>query len=62
VAVLMLVWDDRTSVEEFKKDGLMATHDEETEEYFNGSKVHCFLCPRNPDDGRSKVQGCQVST
>jgi phospholipase D1/2 len=24
--------------------------------------VHCFLCPRNPDDGRSIVQGCQVST
>ncbi|KAG6739288.1 hypothetical protein POTOM_056879 [Populus tomentosa] len=58
-----LIYITGCSVEEFKKDGLMATHDdEETEEHFNGSKVHCFLCPRNPDDGRSIVQGCQVST
>ncbi|CAK7353678.1 unnamed protein product [Dovyalis caffra] len=62
VTVLMLVWDDRTSVEEFKKDGLMATHDEETERYFRNSKVHCVLCPRNPDDERSITQGFQVST
>ncbi|KAL6551357.1 Hydrolyzes glycerol-phospholipids at the terminal phosphodiesteric bond [Orobanche minor] len=34
VRVLMLVWDDRTSVGQLKKDGLMATHDQETEEYF----------------------------
>ncbi|KAI5586594.1 hypothetical protein POPTR_006G253900v4 [Populus trichocarpa] len=62
VTVLMLVWDDRTSVLDFKKDGLMATHDEETEKYFRGSKVHCILCPRNPDVGRSVIQGFQVST
>ncbi|XP_011039694.1 PREDICTED: phospholipase D alpha 1-like [Populus euphratica] len=62
VTVLMLVWDDRTSVLDFKKDGLMATHDEETEKYFRGSKVHCILCPRNPDVGRSMIQGFQVST
>ncbi|CAM8912418.1 unnamed protein product [Rhodiola kirilowii] len=34
VRVLMLVWDDRTSVGLLKKDGLMATHDEETEQFF----------------------------
>ncbi|KAJ6330016.1 hypothetical protein OIU76_008778 [Salix suchowensis] len=62
VTVLMLVWDDRTSVPEFKKDGLMATHDEDTEKYFKGSKVKCILCPRNPDVGRSMIQGFQVST
>lgn len=62
VTVLMLVWDDRTSVLDFKKDGLMATHDEETEKYFRGSKVHCILCPRNPDVGKSMIQGFQVST
>ncbi|KAL6551336.1 Phospholipase D [Orobanche minor] len=50
VRVLMLVWDDRTSVDQLKKDGLMATHDQETEEYFQGSNVHCVLCLRNPDD------------
>ncbi|KAL8522297.1 hypothetical protein ACS0TY_012437 [Phlomoides rotata] len=62
VRVLMLVWDDRTSVNLLKKDGLMATHDEETEQYFQGTEVHCVLCPRNPDDGGSMVQNLQVST
>ncbi|OWM78275.1 phospholipase D alpha 1 [Punica granatum] len=62
VRVLMLVWDDRTSVGLLKKDGLMATHDEETEQYFQGSDVHCVLCPRNPDDGGSIVQDLQIST
>ncbi|GJU86511.1 phospholipase D alpha 1 [Tanacetum coccineum] len=31
VKVLMLVWDDRTSVDVLKKDGLMCTHDEDAE-------------------------------
>ncbi|KAJ6394595.1 hypothetical protein OIU77_023743 [Salix suchowensis] len=62
VRVLMLVWDDRTSVGLLKKDGLMATHDEETEHYFQNTDVHCVLCPRNPDDGGSFVQDLQIST
>ncbi|ERN03744.1 phospholipase D alpha 1 [Amborella trichopoda] len=62
VRVLMLVWDDRTSVGLLKKDGLMATHDEETENYFHDTDVHCVLCPRNPDDGGSFVQDLQIST
>ncbi|KAK9141712.1 hypothetical protein Syun_011112 [Stephania yunnanensis] len=62
VKVLMLVWDDRTSVDLLKKDGLMATHDEETENYFQNTDVHCVLCPRNPDDGGSMVQNLQIST
>ncbi|KAG5229098.1 phospholipase [Salix suchowensis] len=62
VRVLMLVWDDRTSVCLLKKDGLMATHDEETEHYFQNTDVHCVLCPRNPDDGGSFVQDLQIST
>ncbi|KAA8525461.1 hypothetical protein F0562_007316 [Nyssa sinensis] len=62
VRVLILVWDDRTSVEAVKKDGLMATHDQETKEYFRNTKVRCVLCPRNPDDGRSMVQGFGIST
>ncbi|XP_020238588.1 phospholipase D alpha 1 [Cajanus cajan] len=62
VMVLMLVWDDRTSVPDFKKDGLMATHDQETADYFRNTKVNCVLCPRNPDDGRSIVQGFEIST
>ncbi|EPS65578.1 hypothetical protein M569_09194 [Genlisea aurea] len=62
VRVLLLVWDDRTSVGLLKKDGLMATHDEETEHYFKDTEVHCVLCPRNPDDGGSFVQDLQIST
>ncbi|CAN1844310.1 Phospholipase D alpha 1, partial [Linum perenne] len=62
VRVLMLVWDDRTSVALLKKDGLMATHDEETFQYFQNTDVHCVLCPRNPDDGGSFVQDLQIST
>ncbi|XP_049393545.1 phospholipase D alpha 1 [Solanum stenotomum] len=61
VKVLMLVWDDRTSVRLLKKDGLMATHDEETEEYFKDTDVHCVLCPRDPDDGGSIVKDLQTS-
>ncbi|KAG5564446.1 hypothetical protein RHGRI_000588 [Rhododendron griersonianum] len=62
VRVLMLVWDDRTSVKLLKKDGLMQTHDQETEAFFQGSEVNCVLCPRNPDDGRSIIQDLEIST
>ncbi|KDP33596.1 hypothetical protein JCGZ_07167 [Jatropha curcas] len=62
VTVLVLVWKDRTSVKHLKKDGLMATHGQETKIYFKNTKVHCVLRPRNPDDGRSKVQGFAIST
>nr|GEW15697.1 phospholipase D alpha 1-like [Tanacetum cinerariifolium] len=62
VKVLMLVWDDRTSVDVLKKDGLMCTHDEDTENFFQDSEVHCNLCPRNPDDGGSFIQDLQIST
>ncbi|KAG0465326.1 hypothetical protein HPP92_019490 [Vanilla planifolia] len=61
VRVLMLVWDDRTSVALLKRDGLMATHDEETANFFHGTDVHCVLCPRNPDDGGSFVQDLQIA-
>ncbi|XVF34658.1 hypothetical protein REPUB_Repub18cG0077600 [Reevesia pubescens] len=62
VSVLMLVWDDRTSVEFLKKDGVMASHDEDTRQYFHDTKVHCVLCPRNPDNLHSIVQDIEVST
>ncbi|CAH9088514.1 unnamed protein product [Cuscuta europaea] len=61
VRVCMLVWDDRTSVGQLKKDGLMATHDEETANFFKGTDVNCILCPRNPDNGGSFVQDLQIS-
>ncbi|KAK1693025.1 hypothetical protein QYE76_009722 [Lolium multiflorum] len=62
VRVLMLVWDDRTSVGALKKDGLMGTHDEDTFNFFQGTDVHCVLCPRDPDDSGSIVQDLQIST
>ncbi|XWS16444.1 hypothetical protein CRYUN_Cryun34aG0088000 [Craigia yunnanensis] len=62
VRVNILVWHDRTSVGLLKKDGLMATHDEETENFFKDTAVNRVLCPRNPDDGRSFVQDLQIST
>ncbi|KAK3212135.1 hypothetical protein Dsin_016841 [Dipteronia sinensis] len=62
VLVLMLVWDDRTSVVDLKKDGLMATHDQNTEAYFRGTKVHCVLCPRVADKNRSIIQGYEIGT
>eukprot|EP00249_Psilotum_nudum_P019342 c27204_g1_i1 orf=383-2806(+) len=62
VRVNLLVWDDRTSVGILKKDGLMATHDEDTEGYFKDSNVNCVLCPRNPDSGLSFVQEIQIGT
>lgn len=62
VRVLMLVWDDRTSVSILKTDGLMVTHDEESEQYFRNTEVHCVLCPRNPDDGASLIQNIAIGT
>ncbi|XP_039016185.1 phospholipase D alpha 1-like [Hibiscus syriacus] len=62
VRVNVLVWDDRTSVGALKKDGLMATHDEDTLQFFEDTDVNCVLCPRNPDDSGSFVQDLQIST
>jgi phospholipase D1/2 len=52
----------RTYVPDFKKDGLMETHDQETGEYFRNANVHCILCPHNPSHGRSIIQGFEIST
>ncbi|KAL5056846.1 hypothetical protein RYX36_028450 [Vicia faba] len=62
VRVCMLIWDDRTSVKFLKRDGLMATHDQDTAKYFQGSAVQCVLCPRNPDDGGSIVQDISIAS
>ncbi|XVE98331.1 hypothetical protein REPUB_Repub03eG0097100 [Reevesia pubescens] len=50
VKILMLVWDDRTSVQLLKEDGVITRH------YFHDTKVHCVLCPRDPDNLHSIVQ------
>ncbi|MCO5557357.1 hypothetical protein L7F22_010920 [Adiantum nelumboides] len=62
VRVLLLVWDDQTSIRVLgvRTPGVMHTHDENTHDYFKGTKVHCVLCPRNPDDGASLVHGIET--
>ncbi|OAY65181.1 Phospholipase D alpha 1 [Ananas comosus] len=62
VAVLVMVWQDRTSVSFLGNAGLMKTHDEETHKYFEGSAVKCFLCPRNADPTLTAVQHVEVGT
>ncbi|KAK9865095.1 hypothetical protein WJX84_006038 [Apatococcus fuscideae] len=51
VRVCMMVWDDKTSVHvgSTQAGGMMMTHDEETRQFFKGTKVHCKICKRNPD-------------
>jgi phospholipase D1/2 len=43
--VLLLVWDDKSNNSGLHP-GLMATHDQETYEYFKDTGVVCLLCPR----------------
>ncbi|KAL2644309.1 hypothetical protein R1flu_011896 [Riccia fluitans] len=60
VKVNLLIWDDRSSVGAVKPVGMMNTHDEETLEYFQNTKVNCVLCPRNPDSGLSIIQAGRI--
>ncbi|KAK9907703.1 hypothetical protein WJX75_008493 [Coccomyxa subellipsoidea] len=47
VRVLMLVWDDQTSLNSpLLRQGMMATHDEDTRMFFADSKVECALVAR----------------
>ncbi len=62
VRVNLLVWDDKTSVEYLHETGLMATHDQDTKDYFENTNVNCYLCPRNPDASLSIVQGMTIGT
>jgi hypothetical protein len=51
----MLVWDDQTNNYGLHS-GVMATHDQETLNYFKGSAVTCVLCPRQGSDEDSYLQ------
>ncbi|GFP80148.1 phospholipase d delta [Phtheirospermum japonicum] len=49
VKVVLLVWDDPSSVKQklYKlQEGLMKTHDEQTRKFFEDSLVNCLLVPR----------------
>lgn len=61
VLVLVMVWQDRTSVSLLGNAGLMKTHDEATRSFFEGSKVKCYLCPRNADPSLTAVQHVEVN-
>lgn len=60
LTVLVMVWQDRTSLSLLGNAGLMQTHDEETKKYFEHTKVKCFLCPRNPDSSLTVVQHVEI--
>lgn len=62
VRVLVMVWQDLTSVSFLGNAGLMKTHDEETFKFFEGSKVRCFLCPRHADKSLTAVQKAELTT
>jgi phospholipase D1/2 len=57
VNVLMLVWDDTTNNYGLHS-GLMATHDQETYDFFKETEVHCVLCPRQGGTEDSYLQVC----
>ncbi|RCV11706.1 hypothetical protein SETIT_2G207900v2 [Setaria italica] len=61
VAVLVMPWQDNTSVSFLGNAGLMKTHDEETRRFFEGTGVRCFLCPRNADASLTVVQHVETS-
>lgn len=45
VKVLILLWNEKLSTERHI-NGLMRTHDVETQEFFNGTNVECVLVQR----------------
>ncbi|MED6188693.1 hypothetical protein PIB30_088255 [Stylosanthes scabra] len=46
VTVVLLLWNDITAVSFIGNDGLMDTHDKETQKYFKNTGVHCVLHTR----------------
>uniref|UniRef100_M8BBB8 Phospholipase D n=1 Tax=Aegilops tauschii TaxID=37682 RepID=M8BBB8_AEGTA len=47
VHMLLLVWNDISSIDGLHEVGVMDTRDQLTAKYFRGSRVQCVLCPRN---------------
>jgi phospholipase D1/2 len=59
VRVNVMVWDDRSSFW-LRQQGVMSTHDEATAQYFKGTNVKCFLCPRDADSNLTLMQKSQI--
>lgn len=53
--MLLMIWDDQTNNMGLHP-GLMATHDNETYQYFKTTKVTCVLCPREGGSEDSMLQ------
>ncbi|OAE28305.1 hypothetical protein AXG93_2507s1170 [Marchantia polymorpha subsp. ruderalis] len=52
IRVNVMIWDDKTSnlhsmLKSFR-EGIMHTHDEDTEKFFTNTDVACLKCPRDP--------------
>ncbi|XP_004300742.1 PREDICTED: phospholipase D gamma 1-like isoform X2 [Fragaria vesca subsp. vesca] len=47
VKVMLLIWDDPTSLRGSKREGLMHTNDEDARRFFKDSSVQFLLCPRS---------------
>ncbi|KAF3339126.1 phospholipase D alpha 1-like protein [Carex littledalei] len=62
VTVLVMVWQDHTSISFLGNAGLMGTHDEETFNFFEGSKVRCFLCSRDANMSLTAVEQAELMT
>jgi phospholipase D1/2 len=62
VVVLVMPWQDKTSVAFLGNAGIMKTHDEETRAFFHGTNVRCFLCPRDAEAALTLVQSIEIST
>ncbi|XP_077236735.1 phospholipase D alpha 1-like [Tasmannia lanceolata] len=60
LTVLVMIWEDRTSISLLGNAGLMKTHDESTRNFFENTKVKCFLCPRHPDSSLTTVQRVEI--
>ncbi|XP_021735934.1 phospholipase D beta 1-like isoform X1 [Chenopodium quinoa] len=58
VRVLLLLWDDPTSqnILNFTTQGILATDDEVTFQFFKNSSVHVILCPRSGGKGHSIIK------
>ncbi|XP_062217991.1 phospholipase D delta-like isoform X3 [Phragmites australis] len=64
VRVCLLVWDDKTSHDNFflRTRGVMQTHDEDTKRFFKHSSVICALSPRYPSSKLSIAKQKVVGT
>ncbi|CAN6450359.1 unnamed protein product [Victoria cruziana] len=62
LTVLVMVWQDPSSLPVVGNGGLMKTHGTETYEYFKDTNVKCFLCARDANPSVSTAEQMQIRT